>query len=148
MARSKKSTQLTELELACVANYKGNQVEAAKAAGVKNAKKQASAIFNRPRVKAAVEKKISALVNASGKALATGITISRNDIINELHKIALKAKSESARVAALSQLKDIFGLSAKNDPFFAGWSKEELDEYARTGEIPASVRARIVSRAG
>ena len=147
MPRAKNSKQPTELELACIANYKGNQVEAARAAGVKNPKKHASAIFKRPRVKAAIEKKISALINASGRDLGKAITITRNDIINGLAAISQDADSDSAKVSAFRALIDIFGLKAsdqKGDPF-AGWSDEELKHYRETQEFPAWVTAKITT---
>jgi hypothetical protein len=136
---SRARDQLTVLELACIANYKGNQVEAAAAAGVKNPKKNASAIFNRPLVKAALQQKVEAVVKESGKVLGRKITITRNDIINRLDKLSQDAENDSVKVSALTQLKEIFGLKpsdGKGD-LFAGWTDEELEHYRRTQEFPA-----------
>jgi hypothetical protein len=137
MPRPKNSKQLTEIELACIANYKGNQVEAARAAGVKNPKKHASAIFKRPRVKAAVEKKIAALMRASGQSLGKSITLSRNDILRGLWKEAREAESDSARVSAWSKLADVFQMVPKGKEVdFTGWFDEELERFVLHGELP------------
>jgi len=145
MPRSKKSDQLTKRELVFVACYAGNQVEAAKLAGFKNPKKTASTIYNRPRVKAAIEQKQAALVAASGEKLGKSISITRNDIINRLDWLSEHAESDSTKVSALGELVDIFGLRAKDakGDLFAGWSDEELDHYSRTGELPARYRSSV-----
>lgn len=143
MPRAKTSNQLTKRELIFVACYAGNQVEAAKLAGFKNAQKQASAIYNRPRVKGAIEQKQKELAKASGQELAKAITITRNDIINRLDRLSEHAESDSTKVSALGELVDIFGLRAKDGKhdLFAGWTEEELTHYADTGELPARYRS-------
>ena len=123
------------MELAYVANYAGDQVAAARAAGFKNANKQASAIHNRPRVKAAIEEKQKELIKESGRDLGKAVTLTRNDIINGLHTEAKDAESDSARVSAWSKLADIYMPKGK-DIDFSGWYDEELEAFILRGELP------------
>lgn len=124
-----------------VANFKGNRTEAARLAGYSSPNVNGTRVYARPRVRKAIEQKDTAFLNKIGQEEARGVTINRNDIINGLAEIAQnKTITPAARVGAYGHLKDIFGLSAKNDKdtdIFAGWSKEELDEYGRTGKLPA-----------
>jgi hypothetical protein len=147
MPKAKTSSQLTKKELVFVACYVGNQVEAARLAGFKNAKKVASSIYNRPRVKAAIEKKQSALVEQSGRDLGKHITVTRNDIINGLHDLAKDAENDSTKVSAWAQLVDIFGLRARESKgdLFAGWSDEELKHFLKTQEFPGWLVGGAVS---
>ena len=54
--RPKKDRPLAPKELKFVAFYEGNQVKAAQKAGYKFPKAVASAVFNRPQVRAAIKK--------------------------------------------------------------------------------------------
>lgn len=99
-----------------------------------------------PRVQEILAQKQAAAAKETGKRQGRAITITRNDIIMKLADLADLAESESARVSALGHLKDIFGLSAKNDKdtdMFAGWSREELDAYAVSGEFPERIRSGV-----
>jgi hypothetical protein len=144
--RPKKDRPLAPKELKFVAFYEGNQVKAAEKAGYKFPKAVASAVFNRPQVRAAIKKKQAAFFDKLGKNEARGVKITRNDIINRLDRLSQKAETDSARVMALRELKDIFGLSPRHDKdtnLFAGWSTQELDHYARTGKLPEWVRSGV-----
>ncbi len=137
--RPKNDRPLAPKELKFVAFYEGNQVKAAQKAGYKFPKAVASAVFNRPQVRAAIKKKQAAFFDKLGKNEARGVKITRNDIINRLDRLSQKAETDSARVMALRELKDIFGLSARssNVDLFAGWSDDELEHYRATSELPA-----------
>ena len=111
--RPKNDRPLAPKELKFVAFYEGNQVKAAQKAGYKFPKAVASAVFNRPQVRAAIKKKQAAFFDKLGKNEARGVKITRNDIINRLDRLSQKAETDSARVMALRELKDIFGLSAR-----------------------------------
>ena len=136
--RPKKDRPLAPKELKFVAFYEGNQVKAAQKAGYKFPKAVASAVFNRPQVRAAIKKKQAAFFDKLGKNEARGVKITRNDIINRLDRLSQKAETDSARVMALRELKDIFGLSARysGNDLFAGWTDQELELYHRTGQLP------------
>jgi len=105
----------------------------------------ASAVFNRPQVRAAIKKKQAAFFDKLGKNEARGVKITRNDIINRLDRLSQKAETDSARVMALRELKDIFGLSVKhaNIDIFAGWNDQELEDYRKTGELPLRFRSPL-----
>jgi hypothetical protein len=142
---------LSKQEMKFVECFDGNQVKAAKAAGYKHAEKIASGIFNRPHVRAAIEAKEAAFLKKLGQNQARGVKVTRNDIINRLDQESTGAEEASARIMALRELKDIFGLSARHDKdtdFFAGWSIEELDHYGRTGEPPDWVRSGVLPGQG
>jgi hypothetical protein len=86
-------------------------------------------------------------LTAFGKPQARQIDIGRNEIIMLAADIARRGESESARVSAIAQLITVFGLSPKHDKdtdLFAGWSQEELDSYASTGELPERVRSGVL----
>lgn len=139
---------LTRRERIFVQFYEGpgTGTEAAKTAGYKQPRIAAQKLLQKPRVLKAIEQKQNAMLNKLGRDKAKGVSVNRNDIINRLDKISTDAESDSARVAALGHLVGIFGLSAgKKDgtDIFAGWSKEELDHYALTGELPDRVRSGI-----
>lgn len=131
---------LTPFQREFVKHYKGNKTEAAIAAGTKSKTPDriGFVVFSYPHVRAAIEKKEAAFFTKMGEREAQGVKITRNTIINRLDLLSLTAESESARVMALAQLKDIFGLSAKNsdNDLFAGWTDEELESYHETGELP------------
>jgi hypothetical protein len=142
---------LSAKELKFVACFGGNQVEAARLAGFKHPEAVASGIFHRPHVEAAIKAKQAAFVKKTGEDEARGVKVTRNDIINRLDFESTTAEEASARIMALRELKDIFGLSARNDKdtdFFAGWSIEELDRYGRTGEPPDWVRSGVLPGQG
>ena len=143
--RPKKDPPLAPKELKFVAFYEGNQVKAAQKAGYKFPKAVASAVFNRPQVRAAIKKKQAAFFDKLGKNEARGVKITRNDIINRLDRLSQKAETDSARVMALRELKDIFGLSVKhaNIDIFAGWNDQELEDYRKTGELPLRFRSPL-----
>jgi Terminase small subunit len=136
-----KSDVLRGREGLFVLHFEGNGTEAAIKAGCTktNASNYAWAAMKRPRVLKAIAAKQAAMTQESGKDLAKGVTITRNDIINRLDTISKTAESESARVSALSQLVNIFGLNPKHadTDLFAGWTDEELEHYRATGELPA-----------
>jgi hypothetical protein len=149
----RKQPTWTPKELAFVEAFKGNQSKAAKIAYPKsnNPSVLGSELMAKPHIREACEKKLAAMIDESGKRLARVVDIGRNEIIMLNADIARKGDSDSARVAALRELKDIFGLSAKNDrdtDMFAGWSEEELREFADTGFVPKSVAARVLSGHG
>lgn len=145
----KKDRPLAPKELLFVTYYEGNQIEAAKRAGYKFPKAVASTVFNRPAVRAAIEKKQAAFFAKLGVSEARGVKITRNDIINRLDELSQNAETDSARVMALRELKDIFGLSVRhaNNDIFAGWTDEELDSYRKTGELPPRFRSPMGSGA-
>lgn len=141
--------QFTKQQLAFVEAYQGNQTQAAKIAypKSKNPSVLGSELMAKPHIREAVNKKIAAMHDESGRRLARVVDIGRNEIIMLNADIARGGDSDSARVSALRELKDIFGLSAKNDrdtDYFAGWSEEELREYVATGVTPSSVAARSI----
>ncbi len=131
---------LSQYETQFVAAFKGNQREAAIAAGSKP--KSAAAIgnraFHRPNVQKALQQKQNAFLAGVGERESRGVTVTRNDIINRLDDLSQNAENDSTKVSALGELVDIFGMSSKysdNDPF-AGWTIEELEEFHRTGRWP------------
>jgi hypothetical protein len=162
----RKQPTWTEKELTFVEAFRGNQTEAAKIAypRSKNPAVLGSELMAKPHIREAIDRKLAALHEESGKRLARVVDIGSNEIIMGLADIfrgtGINAyASASARVAAAAQLKDIFGLSAKNDDEpFAGWSTEQLREFSlvwsdeerseffQTGIIPRSVAARALSR--
>lgn len=146
----RKQPTWTKQEIAFVEAFKGNQSEAAETAypNSKNPSVLGSQLMAKPHIREACKLKLAALIDESGRRLARTVDIGRNEIIMLNADIARLGDSDSARVSALRELKDIFGLSAKNDrdtDMFAGWSETELDEYANTGLVPNSVAARAVS---
>ena len=80
----------------------------------------------------------------SAKKIVREVTLDRNDIIMGLADIAQKGESERARVAAWLGLADIYMLRAKNvrdvNEFY-GWTADELERYAVTGEVPERFRS-------
>lgn len=146
---SRQQPTWTAKEMAFVEAFKGNQTEAAKDAypKSKNPSVLGSELMAKPHIREAIRQKLAALVDESGRRLARIVDIGRNEIIMLNADIARMGDNDSARVSALRELKDIFGLSAKNDrdtDMFAGWSEEELREFADTGLVPRSVAARSV----
>ena len=136
---------LTAFQRKCVETFKGNKTQAVIDAGSKskNPARIASKLFSLPNVQAALKKREDAFVTQVGKCEAKGVTVTRNDIINRLDALSETAESDSARVAALRELKDIFGMSSRNsdhDPF-AGWTVEELEHLHRTGVWPSRYAA-------
>lgn len=129
---------LTARQVKFVGAWAGDDKAAAKAAGFKHPGVAGCRVANLPHVRAALNAKQAAMIQTTGKQLGKGVTVTRNDIINRLDNISLYAESESAQVAALGHLKDIFGLSPKhaNVDLFAGWTDEELDHYRATTELP------------
>ena len=146
----RKQPTWTKQEMAFVEAFQGNQTEAAKIAypRSKNPAVLGSELMAKPHIREACKQKLAAIFDESGRRLARVVDIGRNEIIMLNADIARLGDSDSARVSALRELKDIFGLSAKNDrdtDMFAGWSEAELDEYANTGLVPKSVATRAVS---
>jgi hypothetical protein len=139
---------LTAMETKFVVVWAGNHLEAARKAGYKNPDVMGARLAKRLPVKRAIEAKQAAMVAASGKQLAKGITVTRNDIINRLDQLSISAESDSTKVAALSHLIAIFGLSAKqNDTdLFAGWTDEELEYYRKHGKIPPARDGSIMGK--
>ena len=139
--RAPEEKPLSKYETRFVTAFAGNQREAAIAAGSKP--KSASAIgnrvFHRPHVQKAIQQKQNAFLVGVGERQASGVKITRNDIINRLDELSQSAESDSAKVSALRELKDIYGMSSRNSAhdLFAGWEDEELETYHRTGELPA-----------
>lgn len=143
----RKEPTWTPQEMAFVEAFRGNQTEAAKIAypNSKHPSVLGSELMSKPHIREACKRKLAAMFDESGRRLARVVDIGRNEIIMLNADIARLSDSDSARVAALRELKDIYGLSAKNDrdtDMFADWSEEELREYSRTGVIPQSVAAR------
>lgn len=139
---------LTAFQRKCVAKFKGNKTQAVIDAGSKSKfpDRIAAAMFSLPNVQAALKTKQNAFFEHLGEQEARRVTVTRNDIINRLDSISERSWHDSARVSALRELKDIFGLSSRNsdhDPF-AGWSAEELEEFTRTGVWPARYAAAPV----
>jgi hypothetical protein len=133
-------TRLTAKEQAFVEHYKGNALDACRKAGYKQPASMSWQVMRLPRIIKALEEKHKTFIAAVAQREAQAVKITRNDIINGLAKLAQKSKSENARVSAYAQLKDIFGLSARNSntDIFAGWTDEELDHYRTTGRLPPS----------
>lgn len=131
---------LTAFQRQCVAKFKGNKTQAVVDAGSrsKTPDRVASKLFSKPNVAAALKKKQDAFLTHLGEREARGVTVTRNDIINRLDGLSIGAETDSARVSALRELKDIFGMSSRNSShdLFAGWSDEELETYHRTGVLP------------
>lgn len=145
----RKQPTWTPQEMAFIEAFRGNQTEAAKIAYPKSKHPAVlgSELMAKPHIREACKMKLAALIDESGRRLARTVDIGRNEIIMLNADIARMGESDSARVAALRELREIFGLSAKNDrdtDYFAGWSEEELREYADTGITPSSVAARSV----
>jgi hypothetical protein len=136
---------LTAFQRKCVEKFKGNKTQAVIDAGSKSKTpdRVASKLFSLPNVQAALKKKEDAFVANLGEREAEGVTITRNDIINRLDALSTSAETDSAKVAALRELKDIFGMSSRNSShdLFAGWTDEELETYHRTGALPARFAA-------
>jgi Terminase small subunit len=130
---------LTAMEAKFVAAWAGNGTKAARKAGFKNPKTLGSRLLRRPRVQRAIEQKQAAMIAESGKQMGKAITVTRNDIINRLDDLSQNAENDSTKVSALTQLKEIFGLSAKNDKdLFTGWTDEELEYLRDHGAVPPS----------
>jgi hypothetical protein len=130
------------MEMLFVGCFEGNASAAAKKAGYQDPKGAGSRLMKRPEVREALKKKQDAMAVHSGKRLAVKMDVSRNEIIMGLAKIARKGKS----VAAWAQLAEIFMLKARNlrdlsPERFAGWTDDELDSYAKTGEIPERIES-------
>jgi hypothetical protein len=132
---------LTAFQRKCVECFKGNKTQAVVDAGSKSKTPEqvASELFSRPNVQAALKKKEDAFVTQVGKREANGVKVTRNDIINRLDTLSEKAETDAAKVSALRELKDIFGMSSRNSDhdLFAGWTLEELESYHRSGALPA-----------
>jgi hypothetical protein len=120
--------------------FLASTTKAARSAGFMQSKQAGYTLMLRLHVRTAVEAQQAAMIQECSRKRGKGITITRNDIINRLDQLSQKAKSESARIAALAQLVNIFGLSAKSineTDLFAGWTNEELDYYrTHDGQIP------------
>ena len=135
-----KERPLTEFERKCVEHFNGNQAQAVVAAGskAKNPKTIGSKVFSRPWVQAALKERDSGFFFEQGVSAAERVTLTRNDIINRLDTLSQDAESDAAKVSALRELKDIFGMSSRNSDYdpFAGWTIEELEEFHRSGRWP------------
>ena len=94
-------------------------------------------------MQAALKKKEDAFIVQVGEREANGVKVTRNDIINRLDALSEIAETDSAKVMALRELKDIFGMSSRNSAhdLFAGWTDEELETYHRTGNLPTRFAA-------
>lgn len=140
MPRRNKHVPLTPKEQAFVDNFQGNASEAAQKAGYKQPQ-VGYRLLKRKRVLDAIAERREELTAVRIETIRQGVKITRNDIINRLDTISTSAESEATRVAALRELKDIFGLSPKHadTDLFAGWTDEELDYYRNSGgQIPPS----------
>lgn len=77
------------------------------------------------------------------------IDIDRNDIIMGLADIAMSGSTPAgARVSAWLGLADIFLLRPKkieDVKLFAGWTEDELSEFALTGVVPARIASLLGS---
>jgi hypothetical protein len=136
---------LNPREAAFVAHYEGAGTveDATLKAGYKN-KHQGRQLLLKPKIREAILRKqaikLDEAAKVQGRQIGKAIKVTRNDIINRLDKLSTTAESESARIAALGHLKDIFGLSPKTDKgsdIFTGWTDDELEHYRVTGELPA-----------
>jgi hypothetical protein len=140
MKRAVKDTPLTEMQLKFVANWEGNQTDAARKAGYKQPNVTGAKLMKRPNVKAAIDAKQAAMIQSSGETLAKDCKVGRNDVIKWLANVAEHALSEFARVGACGHLADIFGMKVKQTrdvtDLFEGWNDDDLEAYSRTGVIP------------
>ena len=131
---------LSKYETKFVAAFSGNQRDAAIAAGSppKSAGAIGNRVFHRPHVQKAIQHKQNAFLVGVGEQQAKGVTVTRNDIINRLDALSQGAETDAAKVSALRELKDIYGMSSRNSAhdLFAGWTDEELEAYHRTGQLP------------
>jgi hypothetical protein len=131
---------LTPYQIKFVAAWNGDMKEAAIAAGSnpKNAASIGSRTYALPQVQEAIQQKQHAFFTKVGVQQARAVTVTRNDIINRLDALSQTAETDSAKVSALRELKDIYGMSSRNSAhdLFAGWTDEELEAYHRTGELP------------
>lgn len=136
----------TEKQLLFIKYFEGKQEEAARKAGYKQAARSATELMSNLAIRAEIDKKIAAATKEAGKQMGRRITFSRNDIIMGLADLgglgnpAKIAESDSARVTALGKLAEIFQIipkGSKDVDIFADWKDEELEEYRRTGVIPA-----------
>jgi len=152
MPKVSKHAQLTAMEERFVEAYtegkntRGNGTQSAKVAGYKRPREAASELLRRSRVIEAIAARKLEQVEARKEEIRAGVRVTRNDIINRLDRLSTKAKSESVRVGALRELKDIFGLSVQNGKstdLFAGWTDEELESYRTTGILPARIRSAV-----
>jgi hypothetical protein len=125
----------------------GNASLAAKQAGYKSPRVVGAKLMRRPEVACAIQQKQEQALAESGKMLGRQVDIGRNDIIMGLADIARYGQDERARVSAWLGLADVFGLRIKNTrdvtEQFAGWTAEELEQYATTGVIPERIRSLV-----
>jgi hypothetical protein len=137
----KKLNILNAQQFQFVQHYKGDAKAAMTAAGYKWSREGQYRLLSKKHIREALMAKQEAANKEAGKKIGRAVTVTRNDIINRLDAISRTAESDNARVSALRELKDIFGLSAKNTDetdLFAGWTEEELEYYRSTGELPPS----------
>lgn len=139
---------LIRKEAAFVANYNGNQEEAALAAGYKHGRSSGNQLMKRPRVLAAIERKQAAMQKASGEKAGKLVSISNEKIIKITLGIAEdSATPPQARISALTLLAKIRGMIVNKTvdltDRFAGWTEEEMHEYAVTGEYPERIRSQL-----
>jgi hypothetical protein len=140
----RKVKRLSKKELLFVSHWAGNDKEAAKLAGYKQASKSAYKISARPHVAAALQEKQDKIIAESAVSIAEPIRITRNKIINGLADIFVNPSlSEGARVSAGGILADIFRLrpkfNGKPEDLFAGWTDEQISFYVSTGEPPPDI---------
>jgi hypothetical protein len=142
---SRGKQKFTKKELLFVNSYGGNQTEAARKAGYKNAAVAASRLMSRPHVREAIDNRLNVATAESARHFGRDITFTRNDIIMGLAdeaglgKPEKRAESDSARVSALGKLADIFQLTRRgtgDKDLFVGWTDDELEEYSLTGRLP------------
>lgn len=131
-----------------------SHVEAAVICGRKRG--SASFLYAQPGVKQRIAELLQIARVASETTIASNtvresreVTIGRNDVMMLLEDIARdRTAPTGARVRALLGLADIFMMRAKNIEdvaLFRGWTQDELQEFARTGIPPASIRNLVDS---
>src|ERR1051326_6003025 len=131
-----------------------SHIEAAVACG--RAEGSASYLYRRPGVKERIAELLAIKARSNEEELvesANGmkyprVTVTPNHVINGLALEARTVKSACARVAAWQALADIVRMRARNIGQGENYERgtiEELEEFAATGIIPASIRNLVDS---
>lgn len=147
MSRRKDKSILTELETLFVKHFEGDGSKAARKAGAKRPADFAWMALKRPRVKEAIAAKQLAMAQESGKRVARAVGLSRTEVMELVGKIGRNGETDAAKVAALNLAAKILGMIiTKTEDVttkYAGWTEEEMEAYAVTGEYPERIRSLL-----
>lgn len=122
--------------------WKGDAVEAARAAGYGDAKSAAFHLMQHEVICELIRKKQAALAEESGKAIARQLSFYRSDVINRLWELANMSPTQTGetitgQIRAAQALADILSVGSRLDSDNQALVKE-LEGFRQTGSLPAA----------